>query len=76
LATAYAAGRCSGWSATRNSAAPHLHFHVGNADSGLAAEGVPYAIDGFEVLNPNGHWESRRNELPLQRAIVRFPERE
>jgi murein DD-endopeptidase MepM/ murein hydrolase activator NlpD len=58
-----------------NSAAPHLHFHVGNADSGLAAEGLPYALDGFELLNPSGKWESRQNELPLQRAIVRFPER-
>ena len=55
-----------------NSAAPHLHFHVGDADSGLASEGLPYMIDTFEVLNAKGEWERRRDELPLQRVIVRF----
>jgi hypothetical protein len=58
-----------------NSSAPHLHFHVGTADSGLAAEGLPYVIDSFEILDSSGGWDSRQDELPLQRAIVRFPER-
>jgi hypothetical protein len=32
-----------------NSDAPHLHFHVMDGPSPLASNGVPYAIDAFEV---------------------------
>jgi hypothetical protein len=32
-----------------NSDAPHLHFHVVDGNSPLAAEGVPYAFDRFTV---------------------------
>jgi hypothetical protein len=34
---------------TGNSVAPHLHFHVVNNPSPLAANGVPYEITNFEV---------------------------
>ena len=34
---------------TGNSDAPHLHFHVMDGPSPLASNGVPYAIDAFEV---------------------------
>lgn len=33
-----------------NSTAPHLHFHVSDSNSPLAAEGVPYVFKGFEIL--------------------------
>jgi murein DD-endopeptidase MepM/ murein hydrolase activator NlpD len=33
-----------------NSDAPHLHFHVCDANSPLGCEGLPYALAGFEVL--------------------------
>jgi hypothetical protein len=34
---------------TGNSDAPHLHFHVMDGPSPLGSNGVPYAIDSFEV---------------------------
>jgi len=33
-----------------NSDAPHLHFHVGDANSPLGAEGVPYVFRSYEVM--------------------------
>ena len=33
-----------------SSAGPHLHFHVGDGNEELAAEGLPYAFTRFEVL--------------------------
>jgi murein DD-endopeptidase len=33
-----------------SSSGPHLHFHVGDAQSELAGEGVPYVFRGFEVV--------------------------
>ena len=56
-----------------NSTEPHLHFHVSDADSPLASEGLPFALESFEVLkgsNPG----PRRNSLPLQNDRVRFAE--
>lgn len=35
---------------TGDSTGPHLHFHVADAPSPLAAEGLPYLIRHFEVL--------------------------
>ena len=32
-----------------NSTEPHLHFHVSDANSPLGCEGLPYALDAFEV---------------------------
>jgi murein DD-endopeptidase len=33
-----------------SSSGPHLHFHVGDAQSELASEGVPYVFRNFEVV--------------------------
>jgi murein DD-endopeptidase MepM/ murein hydrolase activator NlpD len=57
-----------------NSDEPHLHFHVGDSPSMLEAEGVPYLIDRFETLTPPSGCRPVQRELPLQGAIVRFPE--
>jgi murein DD-endopeptidase len=35
-----------------NSTEPHLHFHVTDASSPLGSEGVPYALDAFELRVP------------------------
>ena len=33
---------------TGNTSAPHLHFHIMNRPSPIAADGIPYLIDGFD----------------------------
>jgi Peptidase family M23 len=33
-----------------SSSGPHLHFHIGDASSELAAEGLPYVFRSFEVV--------------------------
>ena len=33
-----------------NSVAPHLHFHVMDGPSPLDSNGLPYAIEAFEVV--------------------------
>jgi hypothetical protein len=58
-----------------NSDEPHLHFHVADSPDPFSSEGLPYVIDSFETLTPPTVWQRRNNELPLQGAIVRFPER-
>jgi len=68
--------------------APHLHFHITDANSPLASEGLPFAIDRFTLL---GHvsslkvlvdgtgWRAtepaavRTREMPLENAVVAFP---
>jgi hypothetical protein len=55
-----------------NSTQPHLHFHVTNGNSPLGAEGIPYAIESFEVQAQNGSWESKKNEIPMNNSRVRF----
>jgi hypothetical protein len=56
-----------------NSTGPHLHFHVVDRNAGLAAEGLPYTIDSWEVMRGAGVWERRTNELPMLNMRVRFP---
>lgn len=72
-----------------NSDAPHLHFHVSDGNSPLAAEGLPYVLDAFDFqgelpskkLLAEGGWtawlatkaEKRQFEIPTENAIVRFP---
>ena len=58
-----------------NSTGPHLHFHVADSPSPLAAEGVPYVIDAWDQLRSPGTWERRRREMPLSGVRVRFPPR-
>jgi murein DD-endopeptidase MepM/ murein hydrolase activator NlpD len=56
-----------------NSTGPHLHFHLSDRNTALAAEGVPYVIDGRDLMRGPGEWERRTNELPIQNERVRFP---
>lgn len=71
-----------------NSDLPHLHFHVVNAASPLAAEGVPYVFKSFlmqGVVKTNAEFikegfkpdssatGTRQMEIPIQNAVVLFP---
>ena len=65
-----------------NSTEPHLHFHVSDANSPLGSEGVPYRLDRFELVGDCGGTRrgcsrtspgARRDEIPLENALVRFP---
>jgi hypothetical protein len=67
---------------TGNSTEPHLHFHVSDASSPLGSEGVPYAYDAFTLVGRCRTFgvgcertapQVRRNEIPLENMIVRFP---
>lgn len=44
-----------------SSAGPHLHFHVADAAATLAAEGVPYVIESFEVLGAYDRIDGHRS---------------
>jgi len=67
------------------SSGPHLHFHVGDTNSPLGSEGLPYVFKQFEVLGAfrsldafakGDAWvpsaATRRLELPPQQSVVRF----
>jgi murein DD-endopeptidase len=51
------------------SSGPHLHFHVSDANSPLAAEGLPYVFKSFAVL---GAFESL-DALVQGKAWTRLP---
>jgi murein DD-endopeptidase len=68
--------------------APHLHLHIMNAPSPLAAEGLPIAFDTFDldghvpslrVLADGTGWRAtepksrRHGEMPVENAVVSFP---
>ena len=66
-----------------NSTEPHLHFHLGNRNSPLASQGLPYALSVFRVTGtaviegegaPKVNWkaaaEARENEIPLENEVV------
>ena len=71
-----------------NADAPHLHFHVMNATSPLAAEGLPYVFGKFAVegklpsltiltdgkgwQRPSGAADIRANELPTENEVIDF----
>jgi len=70
-----------------NSTEPHLHFHLGDANSPLGTEGLPYALSAFEVegrvpsleadplaWTPLATAEPHKAEMPLANVVVRFPE--
>jgi Peptidase family M23 len=74
---------------TGNSDAPHLHFHICNANSTLGCEGIPYVFDSFnalgkanfdEIIGPKG-WKpgpsdrrvTRRHAMPQEDEVVRIP---
>ena len=64
-----------------NSTEPHLHFHISNANSPLASEGLPYVFESFEQQGKGFGWkpapgdaapQKHTMEIPLQNAVVRF----
>jgi murein DD-endopeptidase len=63
-----------------NSTEPHLHFHISDSNSPLGTEGLPYALDSFEVQGSGWGWKPSANdvatpytnEIPLENDIVRF----
>ena len=70
---------------TGDSTGPHLHLHVGDAASPLAAEGRPFVFDRFEVLGRypdvaamgKVRWQAdgagaRQNERPGPNVVVAF----
>jgi murein DD-endopeptidase len=73
---------------TGDSTGPHLHFHVADAPSPLAAEGLPFAFEGFTLLGRyddiatlgSAPWQAlaagvdalRRGEAPGANVVVDF----
>jgi len=70
---------------TGNSDAPHLHFHMGDANSPLGTEGTPFVFDRFERLGKTSGFEGTMagwkasgpatvvtREIPLEDAVIRF----
>jgi hypothetical protein len=51
-----------------NAVGPHLHFHIGDADSLNGCEGTPFV---FETVDIGG--EAHELELPLDGTVIRFP---
>lgn len=69
--------------------APHLHFHLLDANSVLGGEGLPFVFERFEQLgpfeqpedrpdqawSPSGKSTMRDKEMPLGDVVVKFPGR-
>lgn len=72
-----------------NSAAPHLHFQLGDKATFEGAEGIPYVFDRFDFLGAEseaqlfgqgepwrqGATDSRQGQLPLNDVVIGFPNR-
>jgi hypothetical protein len=64
-----------------NSTEPHLHFQLCDANSPLGSEGLPYALESFEVQGSGTEWKGtkseppqrREHEMPAENEVVRFP---
>lgn len=52
-----------------NAVGPHLHFHIGNANSLNGCEGIPFVFDSFDIVG-----QARRHvlEMPLNNNVIRF----
>ncbi len=64
-----------------NSSEPHLHFHICNANSELACEGLPYAFGTYELQGKGDKWKAsdsqgapakQEMEIPTEDEIIRF----
>jgi len=64
-----------------NSSEPHLHFHICNANSELACEGLPYALTSYELQGKGEGWKpseahpapvKHEMELPTEDEVFRF----
>ena len=53
-----------------NSVGPHLHFHLGDANSLNGSEGIPFIFDAFDMV---GETQRHQLEIPLNSDVVRFP---
>jgi len=65
---------------TGNSTEPHLHFQLCDANSPLGSEGLPYALESFELEGVGTDWkgaksepQKRQHEIPAENEVVRFP---
>lgn len=73
-----------------SSSGPHLHFHVADASSALAAEGIPFVLRDFEALGAYDNIEGfttgerwkpstiagkRHMELPAANSVIVFDDR-
>lgn len=65
-----------------NSTEPHLHFHLMDGTSPLGSEGIPYALESFELVGKcrrmfadcaRSASEVRRREIPMANMVVAFP---
>lgn len=68
---------------TGNSSEPHLHFHICDLSSEIACEGLPYALNSYELLGKGDNWKpsephpaavKQELEIPTEDEIVSFPE--
>lgn len=71
-----------------NTDAPHLHLHIMDANSPLAAEGLPFVFESFDEQGELASFEAvlgatawkpatptpvlRRREVPVEDAVIRF----
>lgn len=61
-----------------NSTEPHLHFHFGDVfdtqnNATLNTKGLPYVFESFEIQSGRPVLGERLQELPLDKAVIRFP---
>jgi murein DD-endopeptidase MepM/ murein hydrolase activator NlpD len=58
-----------------NSTEPHLHFHIGDGNSPLGSEGIPYVFQSFDAKAKAGSpLVKHRMEIPTEDEIVTFAE--
>jgi murein DD-endopeptidase len=54
---------------TGHSTGPHLHLHVADTNSPLGAEGLPFVLERFELIDGG----ARSRERPAPNVVVQFP---
>lgn len=53
-----------------SSSGPHLHFHVSDGISALAADGMPYVFESFEVTGETGDYETLGAEITTGQRLT------